>query len=127
MIQIFAPARRIDDVDLERRVVRYLLAQGVAGGPLRVEASHGIVTLRGKVGSRRWKWLATQCSRRVAGVVQLIDAIEVDAPTDPSLASPRPGWPGPGLLDYVFERNQRHEQQPNSSFSLGPAHSRRGV
>jgi osmotically-inducible protein OsmY len=44
---------------------------------LEVEAQGGIVTLRGTVNSFYEKQLGQQCCRRVAGVVKLIDAIDV--------------------------------------------------
>ncbi len=125
MIQMFALDQAVEDVDLQRRVSQYLTRRGIAAaGKLDVDASAGVVTLRGKVGSKHWKWLAVECSRRVAGVVQLIDALEVGEPAALArLDSPRPRWPGLGRLDQVHERSQRHERQALP----GAAHSRRCV
>lgn len=73
--------QRIDaDLELERRIKNYL--QGRHQPALRnleVEAQGGTVTLRGTVRSFYEKQLGQQCCRRVAGVVRLIDSIEVAA------------------------------------------------
>jgi len=69
---------RDSDRDLERRVIGYLLGRHVPGlRHLAVEASNGVVTLRGRVHSFYEKQLSHHCCRRVAGVVQLVDAIDV--------------------------------------------------
>lgn len=70
------------DRDLERRIVNFLSRRHVPGlRQLEVKANNGIVTLRGQVRSFYEKQLSHHCCRRVAGVVQLIDAVEVvDAP-----------------------------------------------
>ena len=83
---------RIDehpDRDLERRVVSYLSGRHVPGlRHLEVEACSGTVTLRGTVNSFYEKQLGQQCCRRVAGVVKLIDAVDVASSrsTQPALA-----------------------------------------
>lgn len=67
------------DLDLERRVVNYLVGRGVPNlRQIGVEADSGKVTLRGRVHSFYQKQLCINCSRRVAGVLDLIDQIEVD-------------------------------------------------
>ena len=72
---------RIDDAadrDLERRVMNYLTGRHVpALRRLEVQAAGGTVTLRGTVGSFYEKQLSQQCCRRVAGVLNLIDAVDV--------------------------------------------------
>ena len=66
------------DRDLERRVVNYLAGRHMpALRHLNVEASGGTVVLRGRVHSFYEKQLCHHCSNRVAGVRQVIDAIEV--------------------------------------------------
>jgi osmotically-inducible protein OsmY len=66
------------DRDLERRIMNYLAARHVPGlRHLEVEAEGGTVTLRGTVSSFYEKQLSQQCCRRVAGVVKLIDAVDV--------------------------------------------------
>jgi osmotically-inducible protein OsmY len=66
------------DRDLERRVVNYLARRHVPGlRQLAVEANNGTVTLRGQVRSFYEKQLSHHCCRRVAGVIRLVDAIDV--------------------------------------------------
>lgn len=66
------------DFDLERRVKNYLRDRHMPMlRNLEVEAHGGTVTLRGTVNSFYEKQLSQQCCRRVAGVVRLIDAIDV--------------------------------------------------
>ena len=78
-----AMSLRIDenlDRDLERRVVSYLADRHLPGlRHLTVEAQAGTVTLRGTVHSYYEKQLSQQCCRRVAGVLKLIDAVDVAA------------------------------------------------
>jgi osmotically-inducible protein OsmY len=64
--------------ELERRVVNYLISRHIPGVRwLEVEADQGVVTISGKVKSYYQKQLCSHCTRRVAGVVQLVDGIEV--------------------------------------------------
>jgi hypothetical protein len=66
------------DSDLQRRVKSYLRERHMPNlRNLQVEAQGGVVTLRGTVNSFYEKQLSQQCCRRVAGVVKLIDAIDV--------------------------------------------------
>ena len=66
------------DRDLERRIVNYLYARQVpALRTISVQADNGTVTLRGEVFSFYQKQLCISCSRRVAGVLGLVDEIEV--------------------------------------------------
>lgn len=66
------------DRDLERRIMNYLARRHVPGlRQLEVKASNGTVTLRGQVRSFYEKQLSQHCCRRVAGVMKLIDAIDV--------------------------------------------------
>jgi osmotically-inducible protein OsmY len=68
------------DRDLERRVVNFLRGWQMPGlRNLEVQAADGTVTLRGTVNSFYEKQLSQQCCRRVAGVLKLIDAINVAA------------------------------------------------
>ncbi|HUY31196.1 MAG TPA: BON domain-containing protein [Pirellulales bacterium] len=78
-----------EDRDLERRVVNYLEGRHVPGlRHLSVHAEAGIVTLRGRVQTFYEKQLCQSCCRRVAGVVQFVDAVDVaySQPTAGSLA-----------------------------------------
>ena len=75
------------DRDLERRVVNYLVERRLPSVPqLAIEASGGIVTLRGRVHSISEKQLAVDCCQRVAGVIKLIDTLDVPM-TSPVIAS----------------------------------------
>jgi osmotically-inducible protein OsmY len=66
------------DRDLERRVLSYLVGRHVPGlRNLQVEARNGTVTLRGRVQTFYEKQLCQSCCRRVAGVVQFIDNVDV--------------------------------------------------
>lgn len=66
------------DRDLELRVANYLVGRQIqALRQVEVEADHGTVTLRGLVHSFHQKQLCLNCCRRVAGVVELIDQVEV--------------------------------------------------
>ena len=67
------------DRDLERRVTRFLQDKQVPGlRNLEVKAQAGSVTLRGSVQSFYEKQLSHSLCRRVAGVIRLIDAVNVD-------------------------------------------------
>ncbi len=69
------------DHDLERRVVNYLSGRHVPGlRHLEVHARNGVVTLRGRVRSFYEKQLCNECCRRVAGVMSLVNSVEVVTP-----------------------------------------------
>jgi osmotically-inducible protein OsmY len=66
------------DRDLERRILNYLAGRHVSAlRQLEVEAHNGTVTLRGRVKSFYEKQLCQHCCRRVAGVVNFIDDVQV--------------------------------------------------
>lgn len=66
------------DVDLKRRVLNYLVGRHVPSlRDLQVQTRAGTVILSGRVGSFYEKQLALNCCRRVAGVYELVDCIEV--------------------------------------------------
>jgi osmotically-inducible protein OsmY len=73
------------DRDVERRVISYLVGRHVpALRQIDVHAQCGVVTLRGRVHSYYEKQLGQQVAQRVAGVVRLIDRIEVSPPVEPA-------------------------------------------
>ena len=80
------PAIRIDanaDVDLQSRVTNYLVGrQHAALRSLDVTALNGTVTLRGVVRTFHEKQLALHCCQRVAGVLKLVDQVDVTPSTD---------------------------------------------
>jgi osmotically-inducible protein OsmY len=66
------------DDDLARRVINYLHSKGIRSlREVSVEASRGTVLMQGTVGSFYEKQLCLNCTRRVAGVIELVDEIEV--------------------------------------------------
>jgi len=66
------------DRDLEARVRNYLLGYKMpALQHVDVEASNGMVILRGRVYSFFQKQLCIHCCRRVAGVFELVDELKV--------------------------------------------------
>jgi osmotically-inducible protein OsmY len=72
------------DRDVERRVISYLVGRHVPGlRQIHVQAQCGVVTLRGHVHSFYEKQLGQQVAQRVAGVVRLVDRIEVTPPLAP--------------------------------------------
>lgn len=72
------------DRDLARRVANYLLGHKLPTlRHIEVESDRGTVTLRGRVFSYHQKQLCINCSRRVAGVMTLIDQIDVVPPPRP--------------------------------------------
>lgn len=73
------PPSAASDRDLKRRVSSYLASRYFpALNQLEIEAKAGIVTLRGCVSSFYEKQVALTSCQRVAGVLQLVDAVQVD-------------------------------------------------
>jgi hypothetical protein len=65
--------------DLERRTRIFLDRQNVpAVRRVTVSASQGAVKLRGRVGSFHERQLCVNCCQHVAGVMRVIDEIEVE-------------------------------------------------
>jgi osmotically-inducible protein OsmY len=70
------------DRDLERRVVNYLMGRQMPTlRQIHVEADQGTVRLRGEVRSFYQKQLCLNCTRRVAGVLDLVDELNVVSAT----------------------------------------------
>lgn len=66
------------DRELERRVVNFLAGRHVPGlRHLEVSAQGGTVTVSGRVRSFYEKQLCQECCKRVAGVIKLIDDVDV--------------------------------------------------
>ena len=64
--------------DLVRRVKIFLSSRHQPGlRHLHIEADGGTVTMRGKVNTFYEKQLSYQCCRRVAGVVKIVDMVDV--------------------------------------------------
>lgn len=68
----------IADRELERRVAAFLASWHFPSlKDLHVEAQGGTVILQGRVASRYEKQLTQYCCRRVAGVVELVNRVQV--------------------------------------------------
>ena len=66
------------DRELEQRVASFLEAKHVPGlRHLDIKARSGVVTLTGRVHTFYEKQLCNQCCRRVPGVRELVNAIDV--------------------------------------------------
>lgn len=64
--------------ELERRLASFLHARGVPGASTLVfKDDRGIVMIRGKLPSPAAKRLCLECCRHVAGVLALIDQVEI--------------------------------------------------
>ena len=69
---------RDNDLELARRVENYLHSKQMRSlRSVAVEADQGRVLLRGDVGSFYEKQLCLSCTKRVAGVIDLVDEIRV--------------------------------------------------
>jgi osmotically-inducible protein OsmY len=65
--------------DLRRRVLNFLSAHGILEShSLTVEADYGTIVIRGTLPSPRAKRLCIECCRHVAGVMTVIDQVEVE-------------------------------------------------
>lgn len=75
------------DEDLQQRIISFLAGRHMPSlRNLRVDVSRGTVTLHGEVHSYYEKQLSHHCCRRVAGVVNLVDAINVVSPQATAIA-----------------------------------------
>lgn len=69
---------RAADLELEKQVHGHLARESRPSlGRVQVSATHGIITLRGRVVSFYERQLAIQCCRTIVGVKRLVDALEV--------------------------------------------------
>ena len=67
------------DYDLERRIALFLSQRGVPRKRnFQVNAECGTVTLRGRLPSPQAKRYCLECCRHVAGVIRIIDQLEVE-------------------------------------------------
>ncbi len=72
------PPATSDDAALEQRVKNFLNTKHVPSlRHLDIKARGGVVTLKGRVQTFYEKQLCNQCCRRVAGVRQLVNAVDV--------------------------------------------------
>lgn len=83
--QAWIPTRVADGVcsesaneDLRRRIVNSLHARGVSDvDSLVVESNDGLVVIRGRLPSFQAKRQCVDCCRHVAGVLKLVEELEV--------------------------------------------------
>lgn len=84
---ITLPIQTIDPAsqDLQQRVALYLQNRQLAfGGRLRIEAKQGTVTLAGRVPTFYRRQLIYAATRKIAGVLKVIDQLEVETQADAS-------------------------------------------
>jgi BON domain len=111
------------DRDLERRVKAFLADRNLpALRRLGVRSQRGVVTLRGRVRTFYEKQLSGQSARRVAGVVDVIDATEVasDASLLPVETGASQTRPVPALVIVSFDRHRSAAVQAYDAESLDP-------
>jgi len=77
MIDIVRPVRSQYDLELAGRVRAFRLNNVVGLDEIVVNASRGVVTLEGHVNTDRIKGLCADAGQRVAGVVRLVNQLEV--------------------------------------------------
>ena len=76
-----------DDVDLAHRLVNILHGRNVPGREaVQVDVRGGTVVVSGRLHSKHAKWLCIECCRHVAGVIKLVDEVDVVVPKKKSRA-----------------------------------------
>ena len=66
------------DQELKRRIVNYLVSRNRHSLlSLEIDVKNGLVAIKGRVDSFYERQLCINCCQRVAGVIRLIDQIEV--------------------------------------------------
>ena len=74
-----SPSRDCEaDVDLEHRLANFLEGRHVPEREaVHIEAHGGTVVIRGRLTSTHARWLCVECCRHVAGVIRLVDQLEL--------------------------------------------------
>jgi hypothetical protein len=102
----------IQDLDLERRLTNYLLLREVpACDSVQLVVHGGVVVLNGVLPSEYDKWICVECCRRVAGVIRIMDRLQVRSAamvSQTKLASP--------LSDGKQRRGPRRRQVSTANF-----------
>ena len=76
-----AVERTREDDDLEHRLVNFLHGRHVPEREsVHLDVHGGTVVVSGRLCSRHSKWLCIECVRHVAGVIKLVDELEVAPP-----------------------------------------------
>ncbi|MDX1948292.1 MAG: BON domain-containing protein [Pirellulaceae bacterium] len=99
---IALPTHSLDETSLElqERVALYLSQRHLTfGSRLQIAAQRGVVTLSGQVPTFHQRQLIHAFTRRVAGVVQVVDQLEVVSP----VALPQPSHDPGKVLAWVPE------------------------
>jgi len=77
-----------DGLCLRQRIMRFLRSRGLESlHEVHVDVDRGIVFLRGTIPTSHDRWLCDTCARRVAGVIRLVDELQVEEHAD---SRPRP-------------------------------------
>lgn len=72
--------KNMQDEDLEHRLVNFLYERDVPERrTVQLDVHGGTVVVSGRLRSRHSKWLCIECCRHVAGVIKLVDELEVQA------------------------------------------------
>lgn len=70
----------VEDDDLGHRLVNFLHGRHVPEQEsVHLDVHGGTVVVSGRLRSRHSKWLCIECCRHVAGVIKLVDELEVNA------------------------------------------------
>jgi osmotically-inducible protein OsmY len=78
LAHIHASPADFGDDDLQRRTIAYLASRGFHSfRALRVSAEAGVIRITGRLKTWHEKQVARESCRRVAGVRQVVDAIEI--------------------------------------------------
>lgn len=78
MVQAHPRLAENPDGELQRRVTNFLAGRHMPGlRKLTVEVADGTVTLFGRVASYYEKQLGVHCCQRVAGVMRVVDRVDV--------------------------------------------------
>jgi len=81
----------LTDDELHDKVIARLAAdRDVKGGGLDVEVKDGVVTLRGKVREESQKLKAERVTRKVQGVKQVVNELQVEFGAPPSAGGEKP-------------------------------------
>jgi len=67
------------NAELERRLANFLFQRRVPGREsIQLNVYGGVVAVSGRIPTRYAKWLCIECCRRVAGVIRVIDNVEIE-------------------------------------------------
>ena len=68
-----------NNAELERRLANFLFQRRVPGREcIQLNVYGGVVAVSGRIPTRYAKWLCIECCRRVAGVIRVIDNVEIE-------------------------------------------------